>query len=133
MQSSIVGLNETDATTGVSTAQVRGRTLCLRKRIEPSKVPLPIDAIVRAFRCDRCVGGALAHSTSNPIVRLRLHGASVLLLLFLCAARSVAGGIDHLVEFDDSGIWKRSNQTALVNLLIGGEIVGALWEGGDTR
>lgn len=54
-------------------------------------------------------------------------------LLILVAGCSVAGGIDHLVEFDDSGIWKRSNQTALVNLLIGGEIVGALWEGGDTR
>ena len=47
-------------------------------------------------------------------------------LLILAAGCSVAGGIDHLVEFDDSGIWKRSNQTALVNLLIGGEIVGAL-------
>jgi undecaprenyl-diphosphatase len=75
----------------------------------------------------------LAHSATIPFVRWRVHGASVLLLLFLCAGRSVAGGIDHLVEFDDSGIWKRSNQTALVNLLIGGEIVGALWEGGDTR
>jgi hypothetical protein len=54
-------------------------------------------------------------------------------LLILVAGCSIAGGIDHLVEFDDSGIWKRSNQTALVNLLIGGEIVGALWEGGETR
>jgi undecaprenyl-diphosphatase len=67
------------------------------------------------------------------VFRWRIHGASVLLLLFLCAGRPLASGIDHLVEFDDSGIWKRSNQTALVNLLIGGEIVGALWEGGDTR
>ena len=33
----------------------------------------------------------------------------------------------------NSGIWKRSNQTALLDLLIGGEIAGALWEGGDTR
>jgi len=49
------------------------------------------------------------------------------------AGCSLAGGIDHLVEFDDSGIWKRSNQTALINILIAGEVAGALWEGGDTR
>jgi undecaprenyl-diphosphatase len=54
-------------------------------------------------------------------------------LLILAAGCSVAGGIDHLVEFDDSGIWKRSNQTALINILIAGEVAGALWEGGDTR
>jgi len=66
-------------------------------------------------------------------VRWQSRGRCLCVLLFLVAGRSLAGGIDHLVEFDDSGIWKRSNQTALVNLLIGGEIVGALWEGGDTR
>ena len=30
-------------------------------------------------------------------------------------------------------MWKRSNQQALVYTLIGGEIAGALWEGGETR
>lgn len=74
----------------------------------------------------------MAYSATIPVVRWRVCGARVL-LLFLFAGRSVAGGIDHLVEFDDSGIWKRSNQTALVNLLIAGEVAGALWEGGDTR
>ena len=67
------------------------------------------------------------------IVRWQGHTRFLCVLLIVVAGRSLAGGIDHLVEFDDSGIWKRSNQTALVNLLIGGEIVGALWEGGDTR
>jgi hypothetical protein len=42
-------------------------------------------------------------------------------------------GIDHRVNEDDSGIWKRSNQTALISVMIGGELVGALWEGGETR
>jgi undecaprenyl-diphosphatase len=42
-------------------------------------------------------------------------------------------GIDHVLNYDNSGIWKRSNQSALLDLLIGGEIVGAVWEGGETR
>jgi undecaprenyl-diphosphatase len=54
-------------------------------------------------------------------------------LLILVTGCSIAGGVDHLVEFDDSGIWKRTNQTALINLLIAGEVAGALWEGGETR
>jgi undecaprenyl-diphosphatase len=51
----------------------------------------------------------------------------------LCARLSFAGGIDHVVDYDNSGIWKRSAQQALVYTLIGGEIAGALWEGGETR
>lgn len=42
-------------------------------------------------------------------------------------------GIDHKLAYDNHGIWKRGNQTALESLLIGGEIAGALWEGSDTR
>jgi undecaprenyl-diphosphatase len=45
----------------------------------------------------------------------------------------MAGGIDHVVDYDNSGIWKRSTQQALIDTLIGGEIAGALWEGGETR
>jgi undecaprenyl-diphosphatase len=56
-----------------------------------------------------------------------------LFLLLLCTGLSFGGGIDHLVSEDNSGIWKRSNQQALVYTLIGGEIAGALWEGGETR
>lgn len=31
-------------------------------------------------------------------------------------------GIDHRLAFDDSGIWKRSNQTGLQNLMIAGVV-----------
>ena len=56
-----------------------------------------------------------------------------LLLLALAAPGCFAGGIDHVVAFDQDGIWKRSNQQALVYGLVGGEIVGALWLGGEDR
>jgi undecaprenyl-diphosphatase len=49
------------------------------------------------------------------------------------ASTCLAAGFDHVVESDNSGIWRRGNQQALVYTLIGGEIVGALWEGGETR
>jgi membrane-associated phospholipid phosphatase len=42
-------------------------------------------------------------------------------------------GIDHRLSYDDSGIWKRSNQTALLGLMVAGELAGGLWEGGETR
>jgi hypothetical protein len=42
-------------------------------------------------------------------------------------------GIDHKLAYSDQGIWRRSNQTALAGVLVGGEVLGALWEGSDTR
>ena len=42
-------------------------------------------------------------------------------------------GIDSKLNYDNHGIWKRSNQTALLALVVGGEIAGALWEGSDSR
>jgi undecaprenyl-diphosphatase len=42
-------------------------------------------------------------------------------------------GIDHRLSYDDSGIWKRSYQTGLLNLTVAGEFIGGLWEGGETR
>ena len=42
-------------------------------------------------------------------------------------------GIDHRLNFDDSGIWKRSNQTAVEKLSALTVIGGALYEGSDTR
>jgi len=42
-------------------------------------------------------------------------------------------GIDHRLSYDDSGIWKRSNQTGLLGLMIAGELAGGVWEGGETR
>ena len=44
-----------------------------------------------------------------------------------------AGGIDHKVEFDDSGIWNRSNQLILERSTIVLTLGAALWEGSDTR
>jgi undecaprenyl-diphosphatase len=61
----------------------------------------------------------------------------LLLALLLHVPTSVAGGglfgIDHELTYDNSGIWRRSNQEALEYGLIGGEVVGAIWEGGETR
>ena len=63
--------------------------------------------------------------------------ALLLLLLLASPAACLAGGgplgIDHEWTYDDSGIWKRSNQEALEYGLIGFEVVGAVWEGGDDR
>jgi acid phosphatase family membrane protein YuiD len=54
-------------------------------------------------------------------------------LLLLGAAPGCRAGIDHLVTYDDSGIWKRSNQEIVEYGLIAAEIGGALWEGGESR
>jgi len=45
----------------------------------------------------------------------------------------IAGGIDHKVEFDESGIWSRSNQKFLEYGSIVANVGVAVWEGGDTR
>jgi len=42
-------------------------------------------------------------------------------------------GIDYLVTYDDSGIWKRSYQRTLEYGLIAAEVGGALWYGGEDR
>jgi undecaprenyl-diphosphatase len=57
-------------------------------------------------------------------------------LLPICTSASAGGGpfsIDHELSYDNSGIWKRSNQAAFLDLLIVGELAGGIWEGGDTR
>jgi PAP2 superfamily len=60
-----------------------------------------------------------------------------LLLGFLSVGFARAGGgplgIDHILSYDNSGIWKRSDQQALIYTLIGGEIAGAVWFGGEDR
>lgn len=69
--------------------------------------------------------------------RFALAAWLVSLLLFARVSACLAGGgpfgIDHELTYDNSGIWKRSNQEVLEYGLIGGEVVGALWEGGETR
>jgi membrane-associated phospholipid phosphatase len=42
-------------------------------------------------------------------------------------------GIDHRLNSDNSGIWNRNIQNALIYTLVGTEVVGAVWEGGETR
>jgi membrane-associated phospholipid phosphatase len=42
-------------------------------------------------------------------------------------------GIDHRLAYDNSGIWKRSNQLLLEDVTIAALVGGSLWEGGDTR
>jgi membrane-associated phospholipid phosphatase len=59
------------------------------------------------------------------------------LLGFLSVGSAHAGGgplgIDHVLSYDNSGIWKRSDQQALLYTLIGGEVAGAVWLGGEDR
>lgn len=56
-------------------------------------------------------------------------------LLYTGRAIAAGGplGIDHRLGYDNSGIWKRSDQKALLGLMVIGEIGGGLWEGGETR
>lgn len=42
-------------------------------------------------------------------------------------------GIDHRLNLDDSGLWKRRNQLVLQDLTPLVILAGALWEGDDTR
>ena len=69
--------------------------------------------------------------------RTVLSAAGALLLAVLGASPARAGGgplgIDHRLSYDDSGIWARSNQNALIAVLLVGEVGGALWEGGEER
>lgn len=50
-----------------------------------------------------------------------------------CLAGGGPFGIDHEWTYSDSGIWNRRYQNALLYGLIGGEVVGAVWEGGESR
>jgi undecaprenyl-diphosphatase len=64
--------------------------------------------------------------------------AAALSLVTVCAASpACAGGgplgIDSRLSFEDSGIWARRYQDALIGALIVGEVGGAVWEGGEER
>jgi len=67
-----------------------------------------------------------------------LMTAAAVLLVGLCKApdaRAGGGplGIDYRLGYQNSGIWARSNQNALIAVLLAGEVGGALWEGGEDR
>ncbi|HEY6356512.1 MAG TPA: phosphatase PAP2 family protein [Burkholderiaceae bacterium] len=64
--------------------------------------------------------------------------AAGLWLIGVCASPpACAGGgpfgFDSRLTYDDSGIWARRYQDALIGALIVGELGGALWEGGEER
>jgi membrane-associated phospholipid phosphatase len=66
----------------------------------------------------------------------RFVRAAFACILSACAGIAQSGGplgIDHKLTFDDSGVWKRSNQSALLGVMVIGDIGAALWEGGETR
>jgi undecaprenyl-diphosphatase len=53
--------------------------------------------------------------------------------LLLVSAAPCRAGFDHLVPYDNSGIWKRNYQELLEYGLIAGEVVGGVVEGGESR
>ena len=57
------------------------------------------------------------------------------LALSIATAANAGGllGIDHRLNYDDSGIWKRRNQVILQEVAPLVVLAGALWEGDDTR
>jgi undecaprenyl-diphosphatase len=59
--------------------------------------------------------------------------SGLLLMLLLAAVPVCRAGIDHMWTYDDSGIWKRSNQEIVEYGSIAVMVGGALWEGGETR
>ena len=75
---------------------------------------------------------AFSSSPSNIARRVALL-VTIIAASLIVAARGTAAGIDHVVNFDQSGIWNRNIQKGLEYTLIGGEIAGALWLGGEDR
>jgi PAP2 superfamily len=66
---------------------------------------------------------------------VRAAASSIAIALSLSSSAWAGGflGIDHRWAYDNSGLWKRSNQLILEDSLIGGEVLCGLWEGGQTR
>jgi membrane-associated phospholipid phosphatase len=75
---------------------------------------------------------ASSSSPSNIARRVALL-VTIIAASLVFSARGTAAGIDHVVNFDQSGIWNRNIQKGLEYTLIGGEIAGALWLGGEDR
>ena len=69
----------------------------------------------------------------KPLRGLAPLGIAAFLLCNTAWAGGGPLGIDHRVPEDDHGIWQRKYQRDLMTLMIGGEIAGAVWEGGETR
>jgi PAP2 superfamily len=54
------------------------------------------------------------------------------LALALVATALWAGGIDHRLGYDNSGIWSHNVELAVMDTMIAGEISCGLWEGGES-
>src|SRR6185437_2681689 len=79
-------------------------------------------------------------SCSATVATARRTVLAAWLLAALLAAHTPAAlagggplGIDSRLSYDNSGIWARSNQDALIDSMVALVGVGALWEGGDDR
>lgn len=80
----------------------------------------------------------LSCSATVATARRTLLAASLLVALLAAhTPAALAGGgplgIDSRLSYDNSGIWARSNQNALIDSMMAVVGVGALWEGGDDR
>jgi membrane-associated phospholipid phosphatase len=68
---------------------------------------------------------------------LRISRLVFVSVAFFAASAVRAGGgilgLDHVVPYDDGGIWARRNQTFLIGAMMAGEAGAALWQGGESR
>jgi membrane-associated phospholipid phosphatase len=58
---------------------------------------------------------------------------SIVMALSVRPSASIGGGIDRVINFDQSGIWNRNVQKGIEYGSIAAELAGALWYGGDDR
>lgn len=81
--------------------------------------------------------GLSCSATVATAWRTTLAASLLVALLVAHAPAALAGGgplgIDSRLSYDNSGIWARSNQNALIDSMMAVVGVGALWEGGDDR
>ena len=52
--------------------------------------------------------------------------------LALAATAVLAGGIDHRIGYDNTGIWNHNVELSVMYTMIAGEVACGLWEGGET-
>ena len=74
--------------------------------------------------------------TKNPSYKKLLSAAAAMLLSmapFVAHAGGGPLGIDHRLNYDNSGIWARHDQLLLEDGVILTEVGGALWLGGEDR
>ncbi len=69
-------------------------------------------------------------------MRFFCYFSTMVLGLFLSSSLCAADGplgIDHRLDYDNSGIWDRQVQLNVINGLLAVDVAGALWLGHDTR